>query len=349
MSPGSQQVPSARRVKAAPRPTGRLGGSNAAPRPLAPARARPPRCGGSAARPGRPGCRSAGPAAAQATLPPPALRPPHARGPASLGQGYLLHGSLRGGVRGLGLLEQLQDLLEPLLVGLPLVLHLGCLENSRQQAAAVGGAAGPGRGRAERKEGRAREGARRCPLRCGSRAPTHPSRRRIDVGHTPTCCCCLRAEQRLSHHQFVIRPQEPPRVLLGPSAGHGSARPGRLGAAGAAVRFSPVRPTLPGACGRQNASTSILADGKRGARAAHPRTDRNLQQTRQARGEGEPRPGPAPWDRARQRVRTLPPSHEEMRARYQTPVSGTWYLLHFYVIWLSAEQLSEVPNSTCKE
>lgn len=99
--------------------------------------------------------------------PPARPRPPpdHSRGPASLGQGYLLHGSLRGSVRGLGLLEQLQDLLEPLLVRLPLVLHLGCLENSRQQAAAVGGAAGPGRGRAEMKEGRAREGARQCPLR----------------------------------------------------------------------------------------------------------------------------------------------------------------------------------------
>lgn len=111
------------------------------------------------------------------------LRSP-ARG-VGLDQGYLLNGSLRGGVRGLGLLEQLQDLLEPLLVRLPLVLHLGCLENSRQQAAAVGGTAGPGRGRAEMKEGRAREGARQGLLRSGSRAPTHPSSRRIDAGHRP--------------------------------------------------------------------------------------------------------------------------------------------------------------------
>jgi len=38
---------------------------------------------------------------------------------------YLLDGSLRGRVGGLGLPEQLQDLLEPLAVRLPLALHLG--------------------------------------------------------------------------------------------------------------------------------------------------------------------------------------------------------------------------------
>lgn len=39
--------------------------------------------------------------------------------------------------------------------------------------------------------------------------------------------------------------------------------------------------------------------------------------------------------------------------REQTQESGAWYLrcrlLFLYVIWLGAEQISEVPNSTCKE
>ena len=43
-------------------------------------------------------------------------------------KGYLLHGSLDGGVGGLGLLQQLQDLLKPLLVRFPLILHLGLLQ-----------------------------------------------------------------------------------------------------------------------------------------------------------------------------------------------------------------------------
>lgn len=43
-------------------------------------------------------------------------------------KGYLLHGSLDGGVWGLGLLQQLQDLLKPLLVRFPLILHLGLLQ-----------------------------------------------------------------------------------------------------------------------------------------------------------------------------------------------------------------------------
>lgn len=39
-----------------------------------------------------------------------------------------MHGPLDGGVWGLGLLEQLQDLLKPLLVRFPLILHLGLLQ-----------------------------------------------------------------------------------------------------------------------------------------------------------------------------------------------------------------------------
>lgn len=43
-------------------------------------------------------------------------------------EGYLLHGSLDGGVWGLGLLQQLQDLLKSLLVRFPLILHFGLLQ-----------------------------------------------------------------------------------------------------------------------------------------------------------------------------------------------------------------------------
>lgn len=39
-----------------------------------------------------------------------------------------MHGPLDGGVWGLGLLEQLQNLLKPLLVRFPLILHLGLLQ-----------------------------------------------------------------------------------------------------------------------------------------------------------------------------------------------------------------------------
>lgn len=51
-----------------------------------------------------------------------------ARAAARPRKGYLLHGSLDGGVWGLGLLQQLQDLLKPLLVRFPLILHLGLLQ-----------------------------------------------------------------------------------------------------------------------------------------------------------------------------------------------------------------------------
>lgn len=51
-----------------------------------------------------------------------------ARASARPRKGYLLHGSLDGGVWGLGLLQQLQDLLKPLLVRFPLILHLGLLQ-----------------------------------------------------------------------------------------------------------------------------------------------------------------------------------------------------------------------------
>lgn len=51
-----------------------------------------------------------------------------ARAAARPRKGYLLHGSLDGGVWGLGLLQQLQDLLKPLLVRFPLILHFGLLQ-----------------------------------------------------------------------------------------------------------------------------------------------------------------------------------------------------------------------------
>lgn len=51
-----------------------------------------------------------------------------ARAAARPRKGYLLHGSLDGGVGGLGLLQQLQDLLKSLLVRFPLILHLGLLQ-----------------------------------------------------------------------------------------------------------------------------------------------------------------------------------------------------------------------------
>lgn len=51
-----------------------------------------------------------------------------ARAAARPRKGYLLHGSLDGGVWGLRLLQQLQDLLKPLLVRFPLILHLGLLQ-----------------------------------------------------------------------------------------------------------------------------------------------------------------------------------------------------------------------------
>lgn len=53
---------------------------------------------------------------------------PAARAAARPRKGYLLHGSLDGGVWGLGLLQQLQDLLKSLLVGFPLILHFGLLQ-----------------------------------------------------------------------------------------------------------------------------------------------------------------------------------------------------------------------------
>lgn len=127
--------------------------------PLSPAQARHPRpaghCVGPAApawRRGRGGsARVASPAAARKRRPSPTRRRtwraaaacarlgwgPRAGGAAGGGrrtaargpawQGYLLHGPLDGGVWRLGLLEQLQDLLKPLLVRFPLILHLGLL------------------------------------------------------------------------------------------------------------------------------------------------------------------------------------------------------------------------------
>lgn len=51
-----------------------------------------------------------------------------ARAAARPRKGYLLHGSLDGGVWRLGLFQQLQDLLKPLLVRFPLILHFGLLQ-----------------------------------------------------------------------------------------------------------------------------------------------------------------------------------------------------------------------------
>lgn len=125
---------SVRRRPGAPAPPGivwarplPLGGWDVAVRHVWPPRRRPgsggraPRGGGGSGGPGGLRPRARGRAGGRGRE----GRRAAARGPAW--QGYLLHGPLDGGVWRLGLLEQLQDLLKPLLVRFPLILHLGLL------------------------------------------------------------------------------------------------------------------------------------------------------------------------------------------------------------------------------
>lgn len=153
----------------------------------------------------------------------------------------MLHGSLRGGVRGLRLLEQLQDLLEPLLVGFPLVLHLGALR--RQQAATSVSRSGNGDTRPQLGGQRAARLPRPRPTSSPTRAArprappptalpfpspplsgwpgraTHrPAAPSLSPGWLPPTSRCAEPTESPTKICNLVRRTRPPRVPLGPSA-----------------------------------------------------------------------------------------------------------------------------------
>lgn len=135
-------------------------------------------------------------------------------------QGYLLHGPLDGGVWGLGLLEQLQDLLKPLLVRFPLILHLGLLQikpdTGRDEQMLVP-RRGPPCGRAPS----------RCPRPAAQSQPrpqprlgpeTRPDRSKGPRQRPPCLCCAPRPPRAPGADQT-----ESPRICnLAPRSAHGS-------------------------------------------------------------------------------------------------------------------------------
>lgn len=244
-----------------------------------------------------------------------------------------------------------------------------------------------GGGRAERKEGRpegGKEGAPRRPAGSGARPRSAPPAKRPTKRPTnrparprqtdrrtdntdllpPPPAVVRSAPSRLSHGEFVIWPEEPPGVLLGPSAGHASALPGRLGPAGAAVSLSQVRPTPSGAWlggGQKAGPPQSRSAGNEVPPPLPPtREQRNLQQSRQAGGgrRGAKR-GPGAGLPGELRPRTRSAGGEGCCPRRRSggakasQESRTWYLrcclLCFDVIWLSPVQLSQVLSSTCEE
>lgn len=136
--------------------------------------------------------------------------------PGTARQGYLLHGPLDGGVWGLGLLEQLQDLLKPLLVRFPLILHLGLLQikpdTGRDEQMLVP-RIGPPRVRAPA----------RCPRPAAQPQPRPQPRLGPETGRAAPKLranvrrvCAVRHGRlelqeltRLSHREFAIWPQDP--------------------------------------------------------------------------------------------------------------------------------------------
>lgn len=144
-----------------------------------------------------------------------------ARGPAR--QGYLLHGPLDGGVWRLGLLEQLQDLLKPLLVGFPLILHLGLLQikpdTGRDEQMLVP-RTGPPRVRAPARRRRRRRPAP-APTEARTRSPAGPLRSSAPTSAVPVPPRPPRApgaDQTESPRICNLAPRSAHGSPLGPSA-----------------------------------------------------------------------------------------------------------------------------------
>lgn len=159
---------------------------------------------------------------------------PAARAAARPRKGYLLHGSLDGGVWGLGLLQQLQDLLKSLLVRFPLILHFGLLQikpetgrdganvtTPHTQARGLPAPSNPFLPARTTPALPRRLGPVRAPE--GSLRPRNPGELilavRPPISAAPAAAAAERKEPtRLSHREFAIWPQIRSREPLGPNA-----------------------------------------------------------------------------------------------------------------------------------
>lgn len=166
-----------------------------------------------------------------------------ARAAARPRKGYLLHGSLDGGVWGLGLLQQLQDLLKPLLVRFPLILHLGLLQIKPDTGRDGANVTPRAQARGLPAPSNLPFPSRTTPLLPRRLGPAWGAPKEVSDGETRggtdpsssaanVCCCCRRGRRAQGADQT-----ESPRICnLAPRSAHGSP----LGPS--ATQFSPTQP-----------------------------------------------------------------------------------------------------------